>query len=317
MDMSWAALRSLRDVARYGTITEAARAQGYTPGAVTQQLAALQRSVGRPLLVRVGRHVQLTDAGRVLVVHADHMLRCEQDARAAVEATDQDASGLVTIATFATFAAALLPRSIQRAATSHPDLSIRTLELDVDQVAEAVRHGEADLAFGLDYPDAPVPQAPGVESLPIASERLSIGTVEPMTSADASVRLADFADRDWILPPADTNYGRAIRDACRRAGFEPHPAHIVNDTAVTLMLAAQGLGVTMTTPMMLALQPAPGLVRSPLVEDVRRELVLFQRTSSYRRPAVIATKRIIEAVVQRFTTEATDGVRLAHSSAVP
>jgi DNA-binding transcriptional LysR family regulator len=305
MDMPWPALRSLRELARSQTITEVARVQGYTPGAVTQQLAALERAVGRPLLERIGRHVRLTDAGLVLVEHADHILASEQAARAALEALDEQLTGQVTIATFATFAAALLPRSIREAATLQPGLQFHTLELDVDQVAAAVLHGEADLAFGLDYPDAPVPQAPGVEVVPIASEVFSIGSAGPLQAGPRGpVSLQSLAERDWILPPGDTNYGRTVRSVCRRAGFEPRAAHIVNDTAVTLAMAADGLGLTMTTPMMLALQPAPGLVRSPLVEDVRRQLVLSRRTAGHQRPAVLAATEIIEAVARQFMAEA-------------
>jgi DNA-binding transcriptional LysR family regulator len=312
MDMPWPALRSLRDIARYHTITEVARVQGYTPGAVTQQLAALERAVGRPLPERAGRHVRLTDAGRLLVEHADQILRSEQDARAALEALDVEITGQVTIATFATFAAALLPRSIRQAAVLHPGLQVRTLELDVDEVAAAVLHGEADLAFGLDYPDAPVPQGPGIEVVPIASEVFSIGSAASLPAGPGGlVRLEALADRDWILPPADTNYGRAVRGVCRRAGFEPQAAHIVNDTAVSLAMAAHGLGLTMTTAMMLALQPAPGLLRSPLAQDVRRHLILSRRTAGHQRPAVTAVSEIIQDVAQQFMAEAASGSPLA------
>src|SRR5919108_75511 len=83
MNLPWGGLRSLRDLARHGTIAAVAEAQGYTAGAVSQQLAVLERAAGRPLLERVGRRVHLTDAGRVLVEHANRILDAEEDARAA------------------------------------------------------------------------------------------------------------------------------------------------------------------------------------------------------------------------------------------
>ena len=70
MDMSWASLRALKEVASRGTMIAAAEALGYTTGAISQQLAALETSVGTPLLQRVGRTVELTDAGVVLAKHA-------------------------------------------------------------------------------------------------------------------------------------------------------------------------------------------------------------------------------------------------------
>src|SRR5919197_3588517 len=119
MDMPWPGLRSLREVARRGTIVAAADAQGYTAGAVSQQLAVLERAAGKPLLERVGRRVQLTDAGRVLVDHAERILRAEEEARAALETAGDEVAGTLTIATFASFAASLLAPSIVDATRQH------------------------------------------------------------------------------------------------------------------------------------------------------------------------------------------------------
>jgi DNA-binding transcriptional LysR family regulator len=298
MDLPWGGLRSLREVARHGTIAAAAEAQGYTAGAVSQQLAVLERAAGRPLLERVGRRVQLTDAGRVLVEHAGRILSAEEDARAALEAVGDEVAGALTIATFATFAAALLAPAIHRATERHPRLSVKTLEVHPDGAAAAVRHGDADVAFGLNYPDAPVPQAPGVDVLRIATERFGVGVASATPLGE--VRLSEFAREPWILPPEDTNYGRALFAACRRAGFEPSVAHVVDDTAVSLALAAQGLGVTMTTPMMLSLLPAPGLVRRELTDEVRRDLVVIQRHGSRERPTIAAVVDIMREAVAPF-----------------
>ena len=64
-------LRLLRELASRGTIAATAAACGYTPSGVSQQLALLEREVRMPLLVREGRRVALTEAGRVLVDHAE------------------------------------------------------------------------------------------------------------------------------------------------------------------------------------------------------------------------------------------------------
>jgi DNA-binding transcriptional LysR family regulator len=301
MDLPWGGLRSLREVARHGTIAAAAEAQGYTAGAVSQQLAVLERAAGRPLLTRVGRRVALTDAGHVLVEHAGLILRAEEDARAAMEAVGEEVSGTLTIATFATLAAALLAPSIQTATARHPRLSVRTLEVHPDHAARTVEYGDADVAFGLDYPDAPVAQAPGTTLERVATERFGIGAASagPL-GRRRHLRLAELAEERWILPPENTNYGRALFAACRRAGFEPNVVHVVDDTAVSLALAAQGLGITMTTPMMLTLLPAPGLVRLSLRDDVRRDLVAIGRRGSQQRPTVAAITNIMREVAAPF-----------------
>ena len=275
MDMPWPALRSLHDLARLGTISAVAAAQGYTPGAVSQQLATLERAAGLPLLERVGRRVQLTDAGLVLVEHAERILRSEEAARHALETVGGEVIGTLRIATFASSAATLLAPSIVAAQARHPRLAASTLEVDVDSVTRAVERGDADLAFGLDYPDAPVPRSRGVEVVRLATERFLLATPIAWKLPDP-VSLAEVADRDWILPPAGTNYGRAVRAACRRAEYEPRVTHLVTDTAVSLAMVAQGLGVTMLTPMMMTLAP-PGLATVRVLEDVFRHVVLIGR----------------------------------------
>src|ERR671939_390146 len=76
-------LRLLRELSERGTIAAVADALQFTPSAVSQQLAMLEREAGVPLLERAGRGVRLTDPGRVLVEHADALL-----ARAAIAEAD-------------------------------------------------------------------------------------------------------------------------------------------------------------------------------------------------------------------------------------
>ncbi|MDP1848893.1 MAG: LysR family transcriptional regulator [Solirubrobacteraceae bacterium] len=296
MDMPWPALRSLHEFARLGTIAAVAEARGYTPGAVSQQLATLERAVGQPLLDRVGRRLQLTDAGVVLVEHAERILRSEDAARHALEAVVGEVAGTIRLATFASSAATLLAPSIVAATARHPRLTALTIEVDVDAVTHVVERGDADLAFGLDYPDAPVPRAPGIDVLRVATERFGLAVPHAWRMPGA-VSLADAAELDWILPPADTNYGRAVRAACRRAAFEPRVTHSVTDTAVSLAMVAQGLGITLVTDMMLALARPAGLRILRLREEVRRDVVLVRRRGDDARPAVAAMTAVIKEVV--------------------
>jgi DNA-binding transcriptional LysR family regulator len=306
MDMPWPALRSLHELARLGTIAAVAEAEGYTPGAVSQQLATLERAVGQPLLDRVGRRVQLTDAGLVLVEHAERMLRSEEAARHALEAVGEHVAGVIRVATFASSAATLLAPSIVAATARHPRLTAMTLEVDVDAVTAAVERGDADLAFGLDYPDAPVPRAPGVELVRVATERFMLAAPGSWDWPD-TIALVDVADRDWILPPAETHYGRAVRAACRRAEFEPRVMHLVTDTAVSLAMVAKGLGITLVTDMMLALATPSGLTTITVRDDVRRHVVLVRRHGAESRPSVRAMTAVIDESVRAAVAPAPNG----------
>src|SRR4029453_12138427 len=79
-------LRLLRELAYRGTIAAVAQALNYTPSAVSQQLSALERDAGQPLLERTGRRVRLTAAGRILVEHAEQVLAGLEGAEAALAA---------------------------------------------------------------------------------------------------------------------------------------------------------------------------------------------------------------------------------------
>jgi DNA-binding transcriptional LysR family regulator len=130
----------------------------------------------------------------------------------------------------------------------------------------------------------------------VATERFMLAVPDAWQMADA-VSLAAAADRDWILPPAETNYGRAVRAACRRTEFEPRVTHSVTDTAVSLAMVAQGLGTTTVTDMMLALAPPTGLRTVRVREDVRRDVVLVRRHGDDARPVVQAMTAVIDEIV--------------------
>src|SRR5918992_5209314 len=100
-------LRLLSELSRRGTIAEVARVVGYTPSAVSQSLAQLEREVGVALLERDGRRVRLTPAAAGLVARADRVL-AELDAAAAELAAEHGTvTGTVVIGAFPSAAARL------------------------------------------------------------------------------------------------------------------------------------------------------------------------------------------------------------------
>src|SRR2546423_13238239 len=82
----------LRELHARGTVGAVADALAYSPSAVSQGLAALQREAGVPLTERVGRRLQLTEAGQRLGEHADALLERPEGAEAALQAAARGAS---------------------------------------------------------------------------------------------------------------------------------------------------------------------------------------------------------------------------------
>src|ERR687889_315788 len=269
-------LRTLVEVRDTGSMTAAAAALGYTTGAVSQQMAALQRTVRVGLFTQVGRRVQLTDAGHLLADHAVELLALARRTEQALAGLPGQPRARVLVGVFGTAAAALLPQALVRVREQCPGVSLRSVEVDVDDATSAVAAGRVDLAFGVDYPQAPIPRAAEVALFVLATERFSMATPAGRPAPEGPSTLRDFADEPWILPPAHTSYGRAIRMACRRADFEPRVNHSVTDTASTLSLVAAGLGVAPVTDLMLTLR-REGLATAPLTDRVERTLVLAHR----------------------------------------
>src|ERR1700754_1072105 len=93
-------LRLLRDLARLGTIAAVAEAHTYTPSAVSQQLAALQREGGGALVERAGRRGALPPPGEALVRHTEVVLAALEAADATLAAARGGLSGTVRIGAY-------------------------------------------------------------------------------------------------------------------------------------------------------------------------------------------------------------------------
>lgn len=281
-------LSTLREFVRRGTLRAAAEALGYTPGAASQHIAALERDLGLPVLVKMGRHLVLTDAGRVLAEHAEELLAGEERARLAVTSQAEVVAGTVVLGVWGSAAAAMLGPVLALAAEKHPELTISSREVSVDVAARSVRTREVDLAFGLDYPDDPIPRDRHTVVDPLLRERFWVARAGQGRRRPRARSLVELAEEPWILPTPTTVMGRAVRIAFRRAGGEPRVLHEVDDSAASLQLAAQGVGLTLATDLMHRLAHDPELERVPLVDEVHRSIVLVA-------PAV-ATTRAVAAV---------------------
>ncbi|WP_258017693.1 LysR substrate-binding domain-containing protein [Streptomyces noursei] len=288
MELPGVQLRTLLELTRSRTMTAAAAALGYTPGAVSQHIAALERSTGSELVRRVGRRVELTDAGRTLAEHAERILGAQAEAVAALERARGEVGGHLRLGVFGTAAAVLLPPALRRLAARHPAVRVASREVDVDQAYVEVLAGRVDLALGLDYPDAPLARDGAVELVRLRTERFSLAVPAGAAGAGrAPLALAEAGAYDWILPTAGSYYGRAIRTACRRAGCEPRVVHEVTDTATSLAMVGAGLGVAPLTGLMLRLR-SEGIAVVPLRETVERHIVVAVGTAARARPSVAA-----------------------------
>src|SRR5450755_1204738 len=135
-------LRLLKEFAERGTIVAAATALGYTPSAVSQQLATLEREAGVALLDRTARAAELTDAGRRLATHAERILALVEQAEA--DLSDSEPSGRVAVAAFPTAAVAFAP-ALTRCVRAYPGLTFVLRQPLRGEALRQVRTGEVDV----------------------------------------------------------------------------------------------------------------------------------------------------------------------------
>src|SRR5918995_3207169 len=157
-------LRLLRELYERGTIAAVADALQFTPSAVSQQLALLEREAGVRLLERAGRGVRLTDPALVLAEHADALLERADVAEADLAAAAGTVTGRARIAGFQSVALRLALPAMEALAREAPGLRCEILELEPEEALPALALGDIDLVLGDEWQHQP-------RSLPAGRER--------------------------------------------------------------------------------------------------------------------------------------------------
>jgi DNA-binding transcriptional LysR family regulator len=210
--------RILREVARLGSMTAAAQALSYTQPAISHHIARLEAEAGTPLVVRHGRGVRLTEAGRILVEHVEDVLARMADAEERLAAIAGLRAGRVRVAVFPTAAAALLPDALAELRARAPGVTVSLEETEPPQAVAAVRAGEADLAVVFAYPHTPPDTDARLRQVPLFDDPIRLVLPGGHALADADeVDLADLAEETWASG-CERCRGHLIR-ACEQAGF--------------------------------------------------------------------------------------------------
>ncbi|MER7667826.1 LysR family transcriptional regulator [Kitasatospora sp. NPDC058162] len=265
-------LRVLRAVARTGSFSAAARELGCTQPAISQQMKALEKSVDTPLVVRSGRGMQLSEAGRVLLKHATGILAGLSAAEEEVAAIAGLRAGRVRLVSFPTASSTLVPPAVARLRDSHPGVRVSLVEAEPPESLAMLRGGECEIALAFRYPQsdgAPVAPVLGHGSprearaeANLEAQQLSAGTdwsdlvVTPLlddplvgllpaahrlAGRGGPVELAELAGEQWIAGCPQCR-GHLV-ELCAGAGFEPRIDFATDDYPAVVGLVAAGLGV--------------------------------------------------------------------------
>jgi DNA-binding transcriptional LysR family regulator len=272
-------LRLLRELAQRGTIAAVAEALRFTPSAVSQQLSALEREAGVPLLSRTGRRVTLTPAAEVLVRHTEEVLRRLEQAAADLADARHGPAGPVRIGSFPTAGRSIIPAALVALARSHPALEPMVVELDPALVADALRAGAVDVALVHRYDFVPEVPDPGIATEPLCVEAMYLASVS------CGDELAAWRDEPWITATPGTLCHTMTVRACQAAGFRPRVRHQIDEFDTVLALVAAGQGVALV-PRLAVDDPPPGVRLTAL--PLHRQTRIAYRSGAGGHPAVSA-----------------------------
>ncbi|MFD3536902.1 LysR substrate-binding domain-containing protein [Streptomyces sp. NPDC058664] len=267
-------LHMLRTVAARGSIAAAAQSLGLSAGAVSQQLTALRHDVGVDLLRPDGRTVALTEAGRVLLEHADRILGAVREAESAVAAVKGTVGAATTLAALPSTVAGIVAPALTALGTDHPRLTVTCLVTDQAQLRELTL-GTVDVVLGQRYHHLPEETPRGIEVTPLLDDPLLVVTAAHQAT-ERPVALRELATRPLAVPPQDTDCGQAILHACHRAGFTPTPRYVTADIGAQLTLARAGLATALVP--RTAVDPAAPGIRTAPVEGHPIQRLLFAAT---------------------------------------
>jgi DNA-binding transcriptional LysR family regulator len=277
-------LRLLLELSRRGTVTAVADALAYTPSAVSQQLAALEREAGVPLLDHVGRRVALTPAGAVLVRYAESVVAVLEEASAALAATRASLTGPLRIGAFPSAARAILPAALVSLGRDHPGLELMVTELDPFAVPGALHAGAIDVALTFVYDYVPAEPDPALDTEPLLEEIVYLATATGQGDP-AQTCIKDLRDAPWIAGSPETLCHTMVIRACQASGFTPRIRHHADDFATVLALVAAGQGVSLV-PRLGVIEAPPGVLLTPL--PARRRLSIACRRGTRHHPSIAA-----------------------------
>ena len=295
-------LRVLAAVARYGSVTAAARALNYAQPSVSHHIARLEAETGAQLVQRSGRGIQLTDAGRLLAGRAEEILGRLDAAEHELAAHVGQREERIRLAGFPSALATMVPVAAAMLRAEHPGVELLLIEAEPQAALHLLRSGQVDAALVFRYLRNGAPAAAGAEEEEGARSRLlldepvhlvSQAANGPVPAADAG--LAAYARHRWI---AGCESCRAhLLWQCELAGFTPHIAFTTDDVLVAQALAAAGLGVAMLPDLALRAARHPAIRAEPLA-GARRHVLAFTYGEP---PDPSAVEHLLDALTQAAT----------------
>jgi DNA-binding transcriptional LysR family regulator len=323
-------LRVLVAVARYGSVTAAARALNYAQPSVSHHLARLEAETGSKLIQRAGRGIRLTDAGRLLAERAAEVSGRLDAAESELAAFTGLRAGRLRLAAFPSALGTIVPAAAAKLHAQQSSIDLRLTEAEPPEALRMLRAGYVDVALVFRYvPDKPVAvvlPAEGGSEAPDGRDRgAGFGAMAPLDDEEGGIDVAEGLREQLILdepvylvtsahstghgPAEVSRYARhrwiAGCDRCRenllrqcaQAGFVPRIAFTTDDYVAVQALVAADLGVSILPALCLRAARHPGVQTTPLT-GARRHVFAVRYGDPPDPPAVTLLTDVLRAAAE-------------------
>jgi DNA-binding transcriptional LysR family regulator len=304
-------LRVLREVAHQGSFSAAAASLYLSQSAVSQQVATLEKEVGMALFDRTREGPKLTDAGRVLVSHAEAAIARLEEAERELAAIAGLEGGELRLASFPSASATVLTEAVSVFHERYPKVRLNVTDAEPEHSLPRLRGGELDLALTFDYPAVPQAEDRDLERTFVLEESMHLALPKRHPLAErAVVPLTELSDFEWLCGSRPSTCGEVIFRACRSAGFEPRIGFESDDYHVMQGFIAAGLGVTLLPDLALPTLRSELVVRPTDPPAPTRRVWAATRAEGSRSPATEAMVAILVEVGERFAARSSERIEL-------
>ena len=283
-------LRLLQEFAARGSIARTAAVLGYTPSAVSQQLAALEREAGTALLDRSARRAELTDAGRRLAGHAERILAMVEEAETDLSTEAQEPAGRVVATAFPSAAIAFAP-ALARSLRTHPRLTLVLRQTPAREGLRQVRSGDVDVAIVDDWTSRLAEEIELGGSIltcyHLIKDQLVLVLPRTHPAVGSPVDLRALRHDPWLAAPTGEPSRQAVDRLLAAVGVAPPVLSEFEGMSTIVSLVARGIGIAILPRLAVAAAERRVTVRDlPHGLDLARDVYAVARTASVRRPSV-------------------------------
>lgn len=266
-----------------------------SPSAISQQVSQLESEVGLDLIERRGRGVQLTEAGRRLVHHAEEIISVLEIARTDLAELRGTISGEVRVSAFPSIARAILPRAMAEVQRRFPAVNLIAEENEPIPALTALRGWQCDIAF---FDDVSLPKGYALDRLeifPVYEDELVVAMRPDHPLAQKTVvRLRDLAKEPWAIDTRPNTFSDFIFALCDKHGFQPNVvAHFDTNDVITAFIK-QGCAITVLPRIRVSPMEIEDVVVRPLAPQLRRSIRFAVRIDDLRRPTVRAVVQVLQ-----------------------